>query len=54
MFQNCPTICAIVPKGDRCVVPRPVPNPACETAIVRGEGRGIPGEGEVLLARVEV
>jgi hypothetical protein len=25
----------IVPEEDRCIVPRPVPDPACETAIIR-------------------
>lgn len=32
--QPCPTICVIIPEEDRCVVPRPVPDPACETAII--------------------
>lgn len=30
-----PTVCVIVPEEDRCIVPRPVPDPACETAIIR-------------------
>ena len=33
--QTCPTVCVIIPEEDRCVVPRPVPDPACETAIIR-------------------
>jgi len=33
--QSCPTICVIIPEEDRCIVPRPVPDPACETAIIR-------------------
>jgi len=33
--QSCPTVCVIVPEEDRCIVPRPVPDPACETAIIR-------------------
>ena len=33
--QTCPTVCVIIPEEDGCVVPRPVPDPACETAIIR-------------------
>ena len=33
--QVCPTVCVIVPEEDRCTIPRPVPDPACETAIIR-------------------
>ena len=33
--QTCPTVCVIIPEEDRCVVPRTVPDPACETAIIR-------------------
>lgn len=33
--QTCPTVCVIIPEEDRCIVPRPVPDPACETAIIR-------------------
>jgi len=33
--QTCPTICVIIPEEDRRIVPRPVPDPACETAIIR-------------------
>ena len=33
--QVCPTVCVIIPEEDRCIVPRPVPDPACETAIIR-------------------
>lgn len=33
--QPCPTICVIIPEEDRCVFPRPVPDPACETTIIR-------------------
>ncbi len=30
-----PTVCVIIPEEERCIVPRPVPDPACETAIIR-------------------
>ena len=33
--QGCPTVCVIIPEEDRCIIPRPVPDPACETAIIR-------------------
>jgi hypothetical protein len=33
--QSCPTICVIIPEEDRCIVPRPIPDPACETAVIR-------------------
>jgi len=33
--QGCPTVCVIITEEDRCIVPRPVPDPACETAIIR-------------------
>jgi len=35
LAQGCPTVCVIIPEEDRCIVPRPVPDPACETAIIR-------------------
>ena len=33
--QTCPIVCVIIPEEDRCIIPRPVPDPACETAIIR-------------------
>jgi len=33
--QACPTVCVIIPEEVRCVVPRPVPDPAAETAIIQ-------------------
>ena len=30
-----PTVCVIVPEEDRGTIPRPIPDPACETAIIR-------------------
>jgi len=32
---GCPSVYVIIPEEDRCIVPRPVPDPACETAIIR-------------------
>ena len=33
--QGCVTVCVVIPKEDRCIVPRPVPDVACEMAIIR-------------------
>ena len=33
--QTCPTVCVIIPEEDRCIIPRPVSDPACETAIIQ-------------------
>ena len=33
--QGCPTVCGFIPKEERCILPRSVPDVACETAIIR-------------------
>ena len=33
--QGCVTVCVVIPEEDRCIVPRPVPDPACATAVIR-------------------
>ena len=30
------TVCVVIPEEDRCIVPRPVLDVACEMAIIRG------------------
>ena len=33
--QSCVAVCVVIPEEDRCIVPRPVPDVACEMVIIR-------------------